>query len=266
MPQHKLAYKESVINYYTYGSGAKVLFCLHGYGETGSSFGFLENELGISYTLCAIDLPFHGETTWKQRGPFTVHDMVAILHATGLQKNVPFSMLAYSMGGRAAMHLLQQFPDRIDRVVLVALDGLHLNFWYWLSTQTSVGNKLFDTTMNHPRWFFGFLDGAGKVGLLNKSIIKFVHHFLDNEEERTLLYKRWTVMRKFKPDLQLVKKICGEKSIPLHLVFGSYDRIILSKRAASLQTEKNIHVKIIEAGHNLMKEKYVHEIAPLLYD
>lgn len=265
MTHQRLAYKNSLIHYYTYGSGPNVLFCLHGYGETGSSFEFLESEIGSAYTYYAIDLPFHGSTEWNEQEPFTADDLLAILRSIDAEQN-KFSMLAYSMGGRAAMHLLQQFPQKISRAVLVAPDGLHVNFWYWLATQTSLGNKLFDVTMNHPKWFFAFLDSAGKVRLLNKSIIKFVHHFLDNEEERVGLYRRWTVMRKFRPDLPAIKKICSEKNIPLHLVFGSYDRIILSKRADVFKGEQNIQVKIIEAGHQLLKDKYASQIASLLYD
>jgi pimeloyl-ACP methyl ester carboxylesterase len=266
MSQRQLNYKKSTLNYYTYGSGSKLLFCLHGYGENGSSFEFLENYLGSSYTMYAIDLPFHGSTQWNEKEAFTAEDLLSVFDAVNIKQNRSFSLVAYSMGGRAAIHLLQQLPGKIDRVVLIAPDGLHINFWYWLATQTFIGNKLFNITMNNPRWFFGFLDAGGKVRLLNKSIIKFVHHFLDNEEERTLLYNRWTVMRKFKPDLNAIKKICPEKNIKLHLVFGSYDRVILSKRADIFKNEKNIRIKIIEAGHQLLKEKYADDIASLLYD
>src|SRR5258706_5128363 len=180
MHQHQLAYKHSIINYYVYGSGSKLLFCLHGYGEDGSSFGFLEKYIGSACTMYAIDLPFHGATQWNEKEAFTPDDLLSVFDSINIKQNKSFSLFAYSMGGRAAMHLLQQVPEKIERAVLVAPDGLHINFWYWLTTQTSIGNKLFNITMNNPRWFFGFLDAGGKVRLLNKSIIKFVHHFLDN--------------------------------------------------------------------------------------
>ena len=264
MSQFSLDYKSSKINYYVYGGGPNVLFCLHGYGENGSSFQFLENELGSLYTLYAIDLLFHGATEWAETRTFTAKDLLSVF--SGIRSANSFSILAYSMGGRAAMHILQQFPEKIERMVLVAPDGLHVNFWYWLATQTFVGNKLFHVTMNDPKWFFAFLDGGGKVKLLNESIIKFVHHFLDNKEERILLYKRWSIMRKFKPRIATLRKVCSGKSIPLQLVFGRYDRIILSKRADGFKNEANIRIQLIDAGHQLLKPKYAHEIAALLSD
>jgi len=120
--------------------------------------------------------------------------------------------------------------------------------------------------MNDPKWFFAFLHAAGKMRFLDESIIKFVHHFLDNKEERILLYKRWSVMRKFKPRIVALKMVCSAKNIPLHFVFGRYDRIILGKRADVFKNESNIRVRLIDAGHQLLKPKYAHEIAALLSD
>ncbi len=70
------------------------------------------------------------------------------------------------MGGRAAMHLLQQIPGKIERVALVAPDGLHQNLWYWLTTQTAFGNKAFAYTMKKPVWFFSIVNASGELNLL----------------------------------------------------------------------------------------------------
>jgi pimeloyl-ACP methyl ester carboxylesterase len=263
MPQQKLSFKNSVITYYKYGNGSKILFCLHGYGEDGTSFSFLEKYLGETYTLYAIDFPFHGATDWNEE-VLSSDGLLYIFNSISNNTNNLFSVLAYSMGGRAALYLLQHIPEKIERVVLIAPDGLHENFWYFLSTQTKPGNKLFAYTMQKPQLFFSFLNAAGKTNIVNKSIVKFVHHFLDDANERTLLYKRWSVMHVFRPNLADIKNLCNKKDIQLHLLFGSFDRIILHKRAAIFKQSKNIHINIIEAGHQLLKEKYASSIVPLL--
>ena len=264
MQQLSLAYKSSIINYYVFGNGAEILFCLHGYGQNGNSFSFLEKSLGSVYTLYAIDFPIHGKTKWNEKKPFTINDLFVITQMIQQNKDQEFSLLGYSMGGRFAMGLLQKFSYKIDHVALVAPDGLHANMWYWLATQTKAGNKLFLKTMHKPAWFFSSINAGGKLNILNKSVVKFVHHFLDDKQQRLLLYKRWTCMRKAKPDLIAIKKICAEKNIHLNFLFGKYDHIILSKRATVFNNEKNINVKVIEAGHQLLKEKYVNEITALL--
>ena len=262
MSQHKLSFKNSIINYYKYGNGSKVLFCLHGYAEDGTSFLFLEKYLGNTYTLYAIDFPFHGQTEWNEKESLSAKDFLSILNLINSAQN-NFSVLAYSMGGRIALYLLQYISQKIERAVLIAPDGLHENFWYFLSTQTKPGNKLFSYTMRKPQLFFSFLNIAVKTNIINKSIVKFVHHFLDDENERTLLYKRWTAMRFFKPNLKSIKKTCNEKNIQLHLLFGSFDRVILRKRATVFNESKSINISVIEAGHQLLKEKYASSIVPL---
>jgi len=263
MQQLSLAYKSSLINYYAFGSGGKILLCLHGYGEDGTSFHFLEKHLGNNYTSYAIDFPFHGATVWNEKEPFTLNDLLAIFFSIQPQQK-KISVLAYSMGGRAALNMLQSVPGKINTIALVAPDGLHVNFWHWITTQTAWGNKAFAYTMKNPDWFFFFLNSVGKLKLYNKSVIKFVHYYLDDAEERLQLYKRWTCMRKMNPDLNAIKKICAEKNIHLNFLFGKYDRIILSKRAAIFNNAKNISINVIEAGHQLLKEKYTKEIIALL--
>jgi pimeloyl-ACP methyl ester carboxylesterase len=266
MQQFSLAYKSSLINYYVFGNGPKDLFCLHGYGEEGISFEFFEKYIGSIYTLYAIDFPIHGQTKWNEKDAFTTNDLFTIIQTIQSHQNKKFSLLAYSMGGRAALDLLQNSSDYIERVVLVAPDGLFLNIWYWITTQTALGNKAFDYTMEKPAWFFALVNISGKLRIINKSVIKFVHHYLDDKEQRLLLYKRWTCLRKVRPDLHAIKKICAEKNIQLKFLFGKYDRIILSKRADIFKNSKNISIKIIEAGHQLLKEKHAKEITALLND
>lgn len=267
MESHLLPYKNSFVHYLKFGNGTRFLFCFHGYGENAHSFLFLEKVLGHDYTLIALDFPFHGNTDWKEGFLFTVKDLESVMTAIVPLELQTVSIIGYSMGGRIALALLQEIPSNIEKVVLVAPDGLHKNFWYWFSTQTSIGNKLFGYTMKKPQWFFGGMAFLKNFRLLNKSIFKFAHSYLDDAGERILLYNRWSTMRKFKPDEHQVTAALKQYNIPLRMLFGSYDRIILSKRSAGLdQQNDTITVKTIRAGHQLLKEKYAKDIAALFYE
>ena len=260
-------YKKSFINVYFFGEGSKYVFCFHGYGEDGSSFEFLKNSLGQTYTLIAIDLPFHGNTTWNEGLLMTPEDLINIVDVITKQyrinKKNKFSLLGFSLGGRIALHLLQTVPSRIEKAVLIAPDGLRLNFWYALGTQTSLGNKLFAYTMKKPKWFFNLVNVGYRTKLLSKSIVKFTHHYLDDEQERSLLYERWTTMRKFKPNASAVKKAIEKYKIEVRVLFGSYDRIILNKRNHFFNDNPYVKIQVIEAGHMLLKERYADDIALL---
>jgi pimeloyl-ACP methyl ester carboxylesterase len=257
-------YQNNTIAYYRFGQGNKPVVCLHGYGLAGNHFEFLENFLGNNYTLYCIDFPFHGQTVWNDGLAFTPADMEACIF-TMLGKQMPFTILAYSMGGRVALQLLHTLPQYIMGMLLIAPDGLHKNKWQWFATHTSLGNKLFKTTMHNPKWVLQLLDVAATVGLVNKSIEKFVLHYLHDVDERKILYNRWTTMRFFKPHLPTVRRKIDEQGIKTHIVFGKYDRIILAKRGyAFKQQSANIVIHEIVAGHDLLKAKYAKQIAAYL--
>lgn len=259
-----ITYQQSTISYRRFGHGNRILFCFHGYGEHAASFLFLESFLSKEFTCFALDFPFHGSTDWKEDLLFSSADLINIINliSTPDQK---ISLLGYSMGGRVTLQLLQIIPDRIEQLILIAPDGLHNNIWHKLSTQTSIGNKLFHYTMHQPNWMFELMKIFYSAGIINKSIYNFVHYYLDDPSSRLLLYKRWTTMRKFHPSLPLLKKIIPEKKISVKMMFGKYDRVIITKRGLAFQ--KNIAewiiVKEIEAGHQLLRPKYAADIAAL---
>ncbi len=268
-----IAYKNSSIHYCHYGSGNELLICLHGFGEEASSFSFLEKTLGSRFTIIGINMPFHGETVWNEGllfSPEDLHEIIVSLVKISKPQTADYKVhfLGYSMGGRLVLAYFQQYPQLVKSISLVAPDGLHKNNWYWFATQTAIGNRLFKFTMQQPQWFMGMVKLLGKIGLLNKSVAKFVAYYLGDENIRTALYKRWTTMRKFRPDLPLIKKRIAENKVPVKMLFGEHDRIILYQRGQSFQQgqEGLIEVRIIKAGHQLMQQKYVSEIAALLAD
>jgi len=262
MQSRLIKYKESLIHVSVFGNGPKQLLCFHGFGQEGNCFAVLEKELGKTFTLFAIDFPFHGKTEWKQGLEMTHDDLQNILAL--IVNEQQFSILAYSLGGRIALHLLQTIPGQIEQLVLIAPDGLKVNFWYWLGTQTWAGNRIFAYTMKNPQWFFALLNAGHKTGLVNKSIIKFVRHNIGEETVRLELYKRWTTLRHFKPDLTIIKAVIKKKAIPMRLLYGSYDRITLSKRSDFIKKDNDhVTVTVVEGGHELLKEKFAATIASL---
>lgn len=259
-----ISYGHSRFRYYRYGSGKRLLCCLHGYGEDGSHFAFLEPILGNKYTLLALEMPFHGATEWN--GPLLLEPamlMEVIQQIT--PEGAPLDLLGYSMGGRIGLTLLQEYPHRFGQLVLLAPDGLHKNPWQKLATRPGIGNRLFAYTMKHPGWLFNLMQAAGKLGLFNKSLLRFVHHYLDHPKERQLLYKRWTTLRKFRPNLPILRERIKAHQVPVHMLFGRYDRIIVERYgyAFARNMAPLIQVHTVEGGHHLLKAKYAQEILTL---
>jgi pimeloyl-ACP methyl ester carboxylesterase len=273
MELFRLSYKNSTICYYRFGSGSKPAICFHGYGDEAATFGFLARFAGDQYTFYSIELPFHGKTEWVDGIDFSHADLSQIVEDI-LKQNNPelqranykLTLIGFSLGGRAALSLCQVMPESIEKLVLLAPDGLKVNFWYWLSTQTWPGNKLFRFTMKHPGWFFVFLKMLNKLKLVNASIYKFVKHYIGDAEVRRLLYARWTTLRKLKPDLKLIKSIVRINNLRVRLVYGMHDRIILSSVGERFRKgiEEQCTILVIHSGHQVLHEKHSKEILPAL--
>jgi pimeloyl-ACP methyl ester carboxylesterase len=268
MSSHFYAYRSSRIHYLRLGSGPQVVVCLHGFGESAQHFSLLEKAGGERYTLLAIDLPLHGDTEWEEGLLFLPEDLVNIVEGIVAVQCGPatFLLLGYSMGGRMSLQLLQLIPQRIAHAVLLAPDGLKLNFWYWLATQTAAGNRLFKYVMKNPRPF-KMIAAAGKaLGLLNESVYKFVFHFLDSNERRKQVYRIWTCMRKIKPQLPLVKKMLPQHNIQMPILYGKYDRIIRYGRGEAFRKgiEPWCRLHLLDCGHKVLHERNANAIVAAL--
>jgi len=273
MEHRQLCFKRSQVSYYCFGSGKNIALCFHGYGEEGTLYRFFERYAGNDYTFYAIDLPFHGKTEWNEGLLFTHNDLQEIVseildhhNFTSQIANLKYSLLGFSLGGRIALSLYQAQPEAIDKIILLAPDGLKVNFWYWLATQTSIGNKLFSFSMKKPGWFLGFLKLVNKLGLVNASIFKFVNYYIGNKCARQLLYQRWMTLRKLKPDRKRIKNYICQYQTKTRLVYGKYDRIILPVRGEKFKQgiEEFCTITVIDSGHQVVHENHVQQILPAL--
>ncbi|MBK8140606.1 MAG: alpha/beta hydrolase [Chitinophagaceae bacterium] len=261
-----LIYRNSTIGYYCFGSGLKQAVCFHGYGEDASIFHFLSNYAGNQYTFYSIDLPFHGRTEWNEGLNFTRQDLVLIIEKITEKAAKELTLIGFSLGGRISLSLFEAIPEKIEKIVLLAPDGLKVNFWYWLATQTWLGNRLFALTMKKPGWFFGLLKVMNLFKLVNASIFKFVNYYIGDAEVRRLLYSRWTSLRKIKPDLPVIKNLIRENKTTVRLIYGKHDRIILSSTGEQFKKgiEEYCTLTVIHSGHQVLHEKHIKEILPAL--
>jgi pimeloyl-ACP methyl ester carboxylesterase len=267
MQAGNLQFGSSIIHYRTGGQGQRPLICFHGYGEISASFSFLEKTVGASYRIVAIDLPFHGDTQWNEGHltPPVLADMILqLLKQLQLQSN-DIHLIGFSLGGRLALCLLQQIPERISKLVLLAPDGLAVNFWYWLPTQTAVGNSLFKLTMSKPGWFLGMLRFSNRLRLINQSIYKFVEYYIHDDEVRKQLYDRWTGLSKCTPHLKKIKAAIKQHNISMRLLYGKHDRIIGPKKGRKfIDGLDGCNIEVLNCGHQVLHEKNGAAIADAL--
>src|SRR6201989_2100855 len=105
------------------GEGPAVAL-IHGVAGRAGQWQKVIELLSRSYTVVAPDLLGHGESA-KPRGDYSLGahpaGIRALLGALGLTRA---SIVGHSFGGGIAMQFAYQFPERCERLVLVASGGL----------------------------------------------------------------------------------------------------------------------------------------------
>ena len=290
-----IIHQSSRLHYHRWGKGEKLLLCFHGYGESAGTFSLLAEPLGDEFTIVAIDMPLHGKTEWNEGLDFSIHQLLSVIDAilagiegpsSGASQHLagmlpatiidpppasrlaqtPWHLLGYSMGGRIALSLLEAAPEKIQKLILIAPDGLRLNPWYWLATQTHAGRLLFWYTLYHPGWFLFMLKTGNKLKLVNPSVYKFVDNYIGKHEVRRELYTRWTTMRHFRPHLEHIKAIIRKKNLPVRILYGKFDRIIREERGRQFQKgiEPWCRLVVLSAGHQLLQTQHLPALVSLV--
>jgi len=123
------------------GAGPVVLL-VHGLGATMSAWDDVADALAEDCTVLAVDLPGHGGSA-PPAGDYSLGAAANVLRdlldALGHDR---VTVLGHSLGGGVAMQFAYQFPERTERLVLVASGGLGAEINPWLRAATLPGAAL----------------------------------------------------------------------------------------------------------------------------
>jgi pimeloyl-ACP methyl ester carboxylesterase len=113
---HQVAYRRA-------GSGP-VLVLVHGIAESSGTFVRVMPDLAEHFTVIAVDLLGHGESA-KPRGDYSLGAYASGIRDLMAALDVPAAtIVGHSLGGGVAMQFAYQFPERCERLVLIASGGL----------------------------------------------------------------------------------------------------------------------------------------------
>lgn len=238
------------------GHGKSMLLAFHGFGQTGQVFTELEKTLGERYTILAVDLFFHGGSRYEASQLLTKSYWQKMLNAFLNSEHVDqFSLLGFSMGGRFALVTAECFSDRVDELFLIAPDGVTRSIWYELATTTSAGRWLFQYVLAH----LSVLSTVGhlltRLGLLNRTVMRFAELSLGTSDQRDLVYKSWIQFRFIRPDLKRISQLLNQQAIAVHFFIGAFDRIIPGRYILPLTRGlSQYQLTVLRTGHNRLIE------------
>ncbi|MEO3757513.1 alpha/beta hydrolase [Mycobacterium sp. B14F4] len=105
------------------GSGPAILL-IHGIGDNSTTWETVQSKLAQRFTVIAPDLLGHGKSD-KPRADYSVaayangmRDLLSVLDIDRV------TVIGHSLGGGVAMQFAYQFPQLVDRLVLVGAGGV----------------------------------------------------------------------------------------------------------------------------------------------
>lgn len=112
------------IHYEISGSGEKRVVLLHGWGCSEKLMQGVSDALAPDMTVLRVDFPAHGESGFPPQ-PWGVPDFAANLLSLLTALNfLPCSVIAHSFGGRVAIELSADHPERFDKLIFTGAAGI----------------------------------------------------------------------------------------------------------------------------------------------
>lgn len=247
---HELAYQKL-------GHGPAILLAFHGFGQSSQAFTSLENSVGNLFTIFAIDLFFHGDSTYGAQQLLSKSDWHRLLKAFLDNNRIDrFSLLGFSLGGRFALTTIEGFSDRVDQLFLIAPDGITRNIWNKLATGSGAGRMLFRYVLNHLPLLIRLGHALVWLGLLNRSLMRFAEVSLASSRQREQAYQTWTQFGQLQPNLDKIAALLNAGSIRVRFFTGALDRIVPGFYILPL-TKRLTHytVNVLPARHSQLIEQ-----------
>jgi len=242
------------------------LLAFHGYGNDAGAFipfrGFLHNE----YTILSFDLPHHGASKWPDNTLLKKTDLFELIESLKETYNTDkVSLLGYSMGGRVCMTIAEYMPESVDKVVLIATDGLAVNKLYYFCTRTFIGKRIFRNMLAKPERYFKIIEWLKRTKRLDPTRYKFVMQHLQSAEQRRFLLQVWPCMSELIPDPGKLKRVIKQYRLPVFIFMGVYDRIMPVSLAEKFRHGLDtVQVFILEKGHRVFDNENARQIAKSL--
>ena len=212
----------------------------------------LLKSLSPGYTLYIIDLFFHGKSEWNEgERPLEKSAWSEILDVLLQEQKINrFSILAYSLGGKFAMATVEAFPARINKLFLLAPDGIRTSFWYSMATYPKMFRSLFKSMISRHDRFLWIADKLSESNLVDKGLIRFADYQMNTEEKRRRVYYSWVVFRRLTFDIRTIARIINDNNIQLTMIVGKYDKVIRPENMQRLLKHVKDHrLEVLESGH-----------------
>jgi len=248
------------VHFHEYGTGAKPLLAFHGYGMTGKQFHVLERSVLKDYHVYGFDHFFHHESrldNWTEQQILTGMPRAMVRQYVEewfkLHGRQRFSVMAYSIGANIGLILVEEFPDLIDEVILMAPDGLSVFKGFYFLQHRPFGRWLFNRLTKSKWMAVALLKNLLRVGFIDQSLFKIAYSEIDTPKKRLDVYYTLNLLRTLVPDTEKIAGLINHYQIKCVLIFGEDDNLFTYQSAQPFINQlSNPIVHKVKLGHWLV--------------
>ena len=251
---------EGQIHYQTTGQGRETYLIFHGFGQNISYMLALEHWRTEDKKFIFIDFFYHGKSRWKNSmRKLTLDTWRKFIESLQRKENFEdFHLIGYSMGGKISLLTFEIFSNQVKSMTLLAPDGIKTGLWYSMSSYPTFVHDIFKQVVFKPNRFFGLVNGLQSVGLLEKSLNKFVQNQLGTRSQRAQAYLIWKIFSHLQPDLGLIIRLARNQKLPIWLFVGKYDKMVTEANLRHFATKiPSLQTHVLPVGHGGLIEASV---------
>ncbi|HWG09304.1 MAG TPA: alpha/beta fold hydrolase [Solirubrobacteraceae bacterium] len=214
------------------GSGPPIVL-IHGMLNSSSHWRAVALSLANEYTVIAPDLIGHGDSA-APRGDYSLGAHAAsirdLLAAIGIDRA---SIVGHSLGGGVAMQFFYQFPQRVERLVLVSSGGLGREVKPTLRTAALPGISALLALTIRPR-LLGALAGTGarmrtrgmESGVYLQAVARAMRPLQNADARGAFLHTLRAVIDIHGQRVSATDRLYLLESLPTMIVWGERDNTI----------------------------------------
>ncbi len=231
---------------------------LHGFGQNYKAFESLYEKLEGQFNFLALHIFFHGESILEGNKPLGMDEWADLIKALFAKLEIENAhWVGFSMGAKFTMATFQRFPEGFQSISLFAPDGLVMNPWYRLATQTFPGRGAMIILLKYLPVLRYLVWLMSKIGIIPKSLGRFVESQLNTSEQREQVLDTWLFFRKIWPEAKVWHPHLNRLSLPLQVVLGKRDTVIPPKKFKSFKNRyPGINWIELKAGHSSLLDKW----------
>lgn len=245
------------LHFQVIGKGKEAYLFFHGFGQSLVDMRGFQSLLTEEKKLIFIDFFHHGKSRWKNsRQKLTLLYWREFIE--NLQKKEGFDqfhLVGYSMGGKISLLTYQLFAAKVRSLTLLAPDGIKTGIWYSMSSYPAFVHNMFKQVVFKPDRFFGLVNGLQSVGLVEKSLGKFVQTQLETRSKRAQAYLIWKLLGQTQPDLGLIIRTARKQKTQISLFIGGFDKMVTAKNLERFSSKiPHLRKIILPVGHGGLVE------------